>query len=115
MKENNLKSFSNLKSDQIQNLMQCIAVCTACAHKCVQEGHKKTAVICHECAEVCDLALKLKCTGSEFSDQVLDLCADVCKKCAAECQKMQVQHCKECGDVCNTCSESCSSAEERAS
>jgi len=38
----------------------------------------------------------------------MDLCAQICKRCAEECKKMKVDHCQECAAVCNRCSESSS-------
>lgn len=105
MKES--QSFKHLNTDQIKNLMECMAVCKSCAKMCIDEGHQKTAISCIDCADICDLALKFSSCGSEFKDQALELCGQVCKKCAAECDKMQVQHCKECAVICKECSETC--------
>jgi hypothetical protein len=102
------QSFSHLNTDQIQNLLHCMAVCKSCAKMCIEEGHKKTASLCHECADVCDLAIKLKCCESQFADKILDLCSQMCKKCAEECERMHAQHCKECAEVCRDCSNTCS-------
>jgi hypothetical protein len=104
------KSFSNLDTEQMHHLLACMIICESCANKCVQEGHKKTAKACKDCAEVCDLAIKLKCTDSNHANQTLKLCEDVCKQCATECNQMEAQHCKECAQICKRCSEMCSEA-----
>jgi hypothetical protein len=107
--EGNYQSFSSLNTEQILNLMKCMAICKACWRKCIEEDNKETAVLCAECAEVCDLALRLKCANSQFSNDMLKLCAEVCKRCGEACQRIEAQHCKECGDICNRCSATCSS------
>jgi len=96
-----------LKDEQMQTLLNCMATCRACAKLCIDEGHKVTAVICGKCADVCELAIKFKCCNSEFSHQVMGLCVQICKKCSAECEKMQAAQCKECCVVCRQCAACC--------
>jgi hypothetical protein len=102
--------FSYVGSKEFQNLAACIATCNACAKMCIEEGHKETAIICAECAEVCDLAFKFKSSDSEFSHKIAELCSQVCKKCAEACSKMTTKHCQECAEICKSCSESCCKA-----
>jgi|GEM_PF-1537484 len=103
-------SFPQIDFKEMQNMMECMSVCAACAKKCVDEGQKKTAALCAECADICSLAIKAKSSQSEFQHQIMDLCAKICKRCAEECKKMKVDHCQECAEVCTRCSESCSPA-----
>ena len=107
MPENKYQSFAHVNTEQMQNLFHCMAICKSCVAYCVQEGCKKTAVLCNECAEACHLAIKFKCCDSEFCNQALKLCSDVCKKCAEACKKLEIPHCKECADMCNRCSVTC--------
>jgi hypothetical protein len=101
--------FPNTDSREMHCIMECMSICTACSKKCIEEGHKKTALICADCAKICDLAIQFKSCESEFQTQVLDLCAQICKKCADECNKMKAQHCQECAEACRRCVEACSS------
>lgn len=94
----------------MQTMLECMSVCVACAKKCLDEGHKKTAALCAECADICCLAIKAASSHSTFEREVMELCSKACKKCAEECKKMQVNHCQECSEVCNTCAQACSGA-----
>lgn len=101
--------FQNVNTPEVQTLSQCLATCKECGKMCLEEGQARTAIICNECAEICDLALKFKCCNSEFANQALDLCGQICKRCASECGKANSAHCQECADVCKRCAEVCSS------
>lgn len=107
MPDNKCQSYAHINSEQMQNLLQCMAVCKSCVAQCVQEGCKKSAALCNECAEACYLAIKFKCCNSEFCTQALKLCGEICKKCADECKKLQPQPCKECAEICARCCKSC--------
>lgn len=100
--------FQNIHTPEVQALSDCMTTCKACAKICIEEGHAKTAAICNDCSEVCDLALKCKCCNSEFTNQLFDLCGQVCKRCADECSKAHTSHCQECGEICKQCAEACS-------
>ncbi len=100
--------FPQTDSKEMHQMMECMSICAACAKKCMVEGHKKTAALCAECADVCALAIKSASCQSEFQHQIMDLCAQVCQRCADECSKMQADHCKECAEACRRCAESCS-------
>jgi hypothetical protein len=108
-----MTNFSELKGEQLENLLACMATCRACCNKCIEEGNKKTAAVTSECADACDLAIKWKCCNGNFTNQALELCAQVCKKCADECGHAQSEHCKECADICTRCSNSCSTSRAR--
>jgi hypothetical protein len=102
--------FPQTDTHHMHTMMECMSICTACAKKCIEEGHKKTAQLCAECADVCALAIKAHSSQSEFSQQIMDLCAQVCKRCGDECSRMQVQHCQQCADICRQCAEACSTS-----
>lgn len=104
---NKSTEFQEIYSQQVQTIQECMSTCIACAKKCLEEGHKKTAVLCAECADICTLSIKAACCHSEFEHEIMELCATVCRRCAEECKKMQVRHCQECADVCKRCAEAC--------
>lgn len=110
--EKKYESFSFTNTEQAKNLLMCKAICDACSTMCIKDGNKKTAAICRECAEACDFAVTLRCCESQFSEKALQLCADICEKCAEECTSMNVKHCTECADICKRCSETCSSSKK---
>lgn len=100
--------FPQTDTREMHTLMECMSICAACSKKCIEEGHKKTAELCAECADICGLTVKAKSYQSEFQNQILELCAQACRKCAEECQRMeQAQHCQECADACQRCADAC--------
>jgi len=102
--------FPQINTPEIRALIECMNTCKACAKKCIEGGNKKTALLCGECCEICDLAIKYKCCDSEFTQQVLDLCGQVCRQCATECNRIESAHCHECAEACRRCAEVCTPA-----
>lgn len=102
-KRSNPSSSTNAKQKALQ---ECIISCLKTGKQCMDEGKKKTACLCAECAEICQLALKATCCQSEFQQQISDLCAEVCKRCSEECERDQ--SCQECSQKCKECAECCS-------
>jgi hypothetical protein len=100
--------FPEAHSQHMQTMLECMSVCVSCAKKCLEEGHKRTAALCAECADICTLAIKAGSGRSEFEHEIMELCANVCKKCADECKNMQAKHCQECAEVCKRCADACS-------
>lgn len=100
--------FPQTDTRYMHAIMECMSICVACTKKCIEDGHKKMAALCAECADVCALAIKSASCQSEFNPQIMDLCSQICRHCANECQKMQAQHCQECAEACNLCAEACS-------
>ncbi len=105
---NTTSQFPQADTKEMHALMECMSICRACARKCVEEGNKRTAMLCHDCSDICDLTIKLKSCDSEYCQQVSDLCAHACRHCASECGNMQAQHCQECAEACRRCADSCS-------
>lgn len=107
-RDTSLKSqFANLGSKEMHQLTECMSICKACAKKCIEEGNTRTALLCLDCSEICDLAIKLKSSESDYCQQILHFCAQVCRQCATECSRMQSYHCQECAEVCRHCAEAC--------
>lgn len=98
-----LSEFPEVTSSQVQTLLECMAVCESCADKCLEEGHIESSKSCTECAEICHLAINAACTHSKFEKKIMNLCSDVCKKCADVCSEMEADHCQECSAICNNC------------
>lgn len=102
--------FPQTDSSHMRTMMECMSICASCAKKCIEEGNKKTACACMECADTCALAIKAASCQSDFKEQIMDLCSQICTYCADECQKMQSKHCQECASACRECAEACSKA-----
>lgn len=106
--KNKYPNFPESGSQEMQAMMLCMSISASCSKKCLEEGHKNTAILCAECADICALAARWHSCQSEFSSQMMNLCAEVCYKCGIECQKMEEKHCQECAQVCLMCAEVCS-------
>jgi hypothetical protein len=103
--------FPHASHAHMHTLMDCYTICAACAKMCTEEGHKKTALLCSDCADICALAIKLHSRDSEFNRQILALCAEVCTRCARECATMKAKHCQQCSEICHACAKACKEAE----
>lgn len=102
--------FRHVGHDHMQKLMECFAICSACAKMCIEDGHKTTAKICSDCADICALTIKLHSGDSEFNHQISELCSSICSRCADACSKVDADHCKQCSQACQECAESCKEA-----
>ena len=98
--------------DCIDACIACAIACKQCANACLNEQDIKKLAYCiklnHDCAAVCFLAIDTMASVSEFAQQVCYMCEEVCKACAAECEKhAHMQHCKECAKACTICAKMC--------
>lgn len=95
----------------INSLSNCVIACEHCASSCLEEDNVKMMARCikldHDCADICNLAMKYLSRNSEDTNSVVELCATICAKCAEECEKHDHDHCKECAEACRNCEESC--------
>jgi len=101
-----------------ENFQECIDACNACALACDQcaaaclgEDDVKMMARCIvsdiDCAQICRLAAAYMARGSQFSEALCRLCADVCTACADECGKHPMDHCQRCAEACRRCAASC--------
>jgi hypothetical protein len=69
-----------------------------------------------DCADICAAvgAVASRRTGSnhDVMRRSLDLCAEACRYCAAECERHAEahEHCRICADACHTCDAACRTA-----
>ena len=82
-----------------------------CASSCLREEDVKAMARCIEldrdCADICSLAAVLMSRNSELAKEFCALCAKVCRACAEECEKHQMEHCQRCAEACRKCAEEC--------
>jgi hypothetical protein len=109
-RDTSLKSqFPQLDTKEMHHLMECMSICKACAKKCTEEGLARVACLCLDCSDICNLAIQLKSSDSEYAQQVLTLCSQVCRQCATACShNTQSFYCQECAEACRHCAETCS-------
>ena len=102
-----------------QNYESCIAACSAsaveslrCASACLGEPDIKMLVDCirldRDCSAICLLAVQAMAGGSQFANDICQLCAEICTACAVECEKhAHMEHCKKCAAACYKCAAEC--------
>ncbi|MCR4337419.1 MAG: four-helix bundle copper-binding protein, partial [Candidatus Omnitrophica bacterium] len=84
---------------------ECAVICEHCAMECLGEKDVKSLTRCIEldrtCTDICRSAAAIMARGSEFSNKVCGLCAQICQACADECAKHQhMEHCQDCAEIC---------------
>jgi hypothetical protein len=103
-----------------EQYQSCISACTACADAC---DHCATACLGEkdvgemarciqldmDCAQLCRLAAGYMARGSEFAEEICQLCADICDACAEECARHKHDHCQKCAEACRACARECRS------
>ncbi|MCW3090947.1 MAG: hypothetical protein JWP81_2016 [Ferruginibacter sp.] len=99
-------------SELIDALNNCAVECSHCAMACLEEEDVKMLTNCIrldlDCAEICRTTATLLSRGSEHGNHLLKECAEVCKKCADECEKHRhMEHCEVCAEVCYKCAQEC--------
>jgi len=76
-------------ADAIVDTAKCAAACAECTLYCLKQGGKHAEAhhigMMQDCAEICSLAQCLMLRASPNARSVLQLCADVCQKCAQHC------------------------------
>lgn len=98
--------LENLNNRTLKELDACSTLCNICFDACLHEQDVSIMARCIElnrdCAEMCQVAASVVSRNSEFSDAVLNLCADICIACAEECEKHPTDHCQKTAHVCRT-------------
>lgn len=99
-------------SDLQIRLHECLVACESCANQCLKENAaiKEQCIRTDlDCAEICSLTLRLLSRDSAMASKMIDLCIDICDKCAIECEKHDDDHCQHCAKQCRKCIEVCKS------
>src|SRR5699024_11608501 len=98
---------TNMPHEKYQSCIDaCYACATACDHcavSCLDEQDVKSMTQCIkldlDCAEVCRVAASYMARGSQFSQTICRLCAEICQACADECAQHQMDHCQRCAQA----------------
>lgn len=95
----------------IQSLQNCVTACNHCAAACLDEDNIEAMRDCIkldlDCADTCNFALQLLSRNSDNYFRVIELCKDICARCAEECDQHDHDHCQECAKACRRCEEHC--------
>lgn len=96
---------------------ECITLCINCQHICLEmamnhclvKGGKHTEPkhfrLMLNCAEICQTSANFMLSGSELHGLTCGVCAEVCRQCAEDCEK--IGDMDECVEACRICAESC--------
>ena len=96
----------------LESCAECSKVCMKMVMHCLEKGgeHADPAHIrlLLDCAEICKVAASFMARGSDFANQLCELCAEICDKCADSCEKLaDDEDMKHCAEVCRKCAEEC--------
>lgn len=98
-------------AELIKILYECAAECNKCAGVCLDEKDVKIMVECIRmdliCATTCTATAQALSVNSEDVKGLIYFCWEICKKCANECAKHEVQRCIDCAEACKKCAEAC--------
>jgi hypothetical protein len=105
------RNISHLNDEQrecIENCTDATEVCEWCADECLgSDEMEECARLCRDVVDIASLHARLMARDSQFSQQLGELCAEVCDACAEECDRHDAKHCQVCVDVLRECAESC--------
>jgi hypothetical protein len=93
----------------IDALTECVEACNACSYHC-NLGHEtmaECARLCLDCAAICELTHTLLSRGSRWALQMAGLAAQISTECAAECESLGDDDCRQCVASCRTSAARC--------
>jgi hypothetical protein len=104
--------MKNKNSELISTLAECAAACNHCSTACLEEKDVQKMVQCirldMDCAQICEVTAAFIARNSDQAKHLIKECAEICSKCAKECEKhSDMEHCKVCADLCKKCEEMC--------
>ena len=80
-----------------------------CAIACLESNQVNPMKECIEiniyCAEICRTAARFMSMGTFFIDEIVNLCAAICEKCALESAKHPNDYCQRSAAACKACVE----------
>ena len=99
--------------DLLQTLHDCAAASNHCFDACLQEEDvtmmKECIRLDRECADFCSYLEQAIMRNSPFVKELAAVCAEICERCAAECEHHSHDHCQACAEACKKCAEACRS------
>jgi hypothetical protein len=102
----------------ITDCLDCYKICAQTMSYCIQKGGKHAEInhitLLKDCTELCRTSTDLMLRNSNWSGRLCALCADICMKCATDCDSFDDEQMKKCADVCRRCADSCRKMAETA-
>ncbi len=100
------------QDELIEILSACSVVCKKCATACLTENnfakYSDCAKLNLDCAGITNITGELSVRGSAILNKQLDVCIEICRLCAAECEKHpEIPLCNRCAEICHKCQYVC--------
>lgn len=103
--------MKNQNAQLLTTLAACAAACNMCATACLEEDDVKMMASCikldMDCAQICAMTAAFVARGSDHAAHLMKECVEICGKCAAECEKHEMDHCQQCAEACRKCEAAC--------
>ena len=108
----NMSQLSAQMQRCLDDCLECHQVCLETVMYCLSMGgmHANDAHIrmMLDCAEICQVSANTMMRGSQFSERLCGVCAEICLSCAEDCEKFgNDERMKTCAEACRRCAESC--------
>jgi hypothetical protein len=96
----------------IRALQECAVACSMCAVACLQEREvarmRDCILLDLDCADLCRTLIGMLGRTSEYSRELMVVCATLCDQCADVCEKYKdMEHCRLCAESCRECATIC--------
>lgn len=97
----------------LKNCLECFKICNQTLVHCLEMGGKHSQKshinLMISCAQICEFHAKLMMRNCGYSPKVALICAEACKDCADDCEKVdgQDEMMKKCIEACRRCEKSC--------
>ena len=111
--QNSATQMSQEMQECINNCLSCHAVCLETIAQCLQMGgeHAEPSHITtlQDCAQICMTSADFMLRGSNSHGQTCGVCADICERCAVDCESMADGNdfMARCAAECRRSAESC--------
>jgi hypothetical protein len=112
----------DLVRDALTSLAECALVCAVCADACGNEHDADLGTCIRldvDCATLCwsmaELLTRRPVIEPGIIMRQLVTCAEMCRRCAAECQRHgdRHAHCATCAEACEQCATACERLSDR--
>lgn len=103
----------NHNREFLEKLARCATACESCMDACLDENDVKKMVECirtdRDCAKICHITASFVASNSPHAAHLVKECEEICRACAEECEKHEMDHCQACAKACRECEEACQS------
>lgn len=99
-------------------MQRCIDACSECGDACNatvahclglggEHAEASHIALLLTCADVCETSARAMLRSADASGSVCALCAEICRLCAADCDRFDDEHMAACAETCRHCADSC--------